>query len=81
MSANTSFSKHMTVNHGVQLYKDNKEMERDHVNHETIVHNNIASSQVSRRKKIRVCGDDMLARKNKVRERLLKKLAERKAKK
>ena len=81
MSANTPFSKHMTVGDGVQLYKDVKEMQRDQVSQDTIVHNNIAASQVSKRKKIRVCSDDMLARKLKVRERLLEKLAKRKAKK
>ncbi len=81
MSANTSFSKHLSVDIGVRLYNNTEEMQKDQIPQETVVHNHIASTQVSRRKKMRVCGDDMLSRKNKVRQRLLKKLKERKAKK
>ena len=60
---------------GAKLYRDIKDMENDQVNHETRTHNYVASMICSRRNKCRIVPNDANERKNKVKERLLQKIA------
>ena len=80
MSRITIDSKCFKTPHGVKVYKTEAERVEQCVPTSTVAHNNVAAMQCSRRKKIRVQNDDMLDRKNKVRARLLKRLAEKKLK-
>ena len=81
MTANQAFSKHAKVGGNTRLYKNENEMLNDKISHETRVHNMVAAASCSRRNPIKFVGDDALYRKNKVRERLMKKLKQKKAKK
>ena len=81
MAANNVFGKHVKVANKTKVYTSVADMCKDHVSASTINHNRICAQQRSRRNKLIIQNDDMKDRKNKVRERLLKKLAERKAKK
>ena len=81
MTANQAFSKHAKLGGNTKIYKNENEMLNDKISHETRVHNMVAAARCSRRNKIKIVGDDALNRKNKVRERLMKKLKQKKAKK
>jgi hypothetical protein len=63
---------------GVQICKTVKEMIEKRVPQSSVTHNQIAAMECSRRKKIRVQNDAMLDRANAVRDRLRKKLANKK---
>ena len=78
---NVPLQKHVKGDKKTKVYTSWADMSKDHVSASTINHNHVCSQQRSRRKKLVIQNDDMKDRKNKVRERLLKKLAERKAKK
>ena len=80
MSQITMDSKCFKTPHGVKVYHTEAERVAQSVPQSTVSHNNVAAMQCSRRKKIIVQNDNMLDRKNRVRDRLLKKLAEKKAK-
>jgi len=62
-------------------YSTIAEMEWARLDASTIANNVAMASQVSRRKKIRTCGCDQHKRKKSVRDRLLKKLHAKEAKK
>ena len=81
MSQITMDSKCFKTPHGVKVYHTEAERVAQQVPNSTVAHNTVAAMQCSRRKKIRVQNDNQLDRKNKVRERLLKRLAEKKLKK
>ena len=81
MSRITMDSKNFKTPAGVKIYKTEQERIEQQVPNSTVAHNTVAAMQCSRRKKIRVQNDHMLDKKNKVRERLLKKLEKRKQKK
>ena len=57
------------------------QMEHAGLDTASIVNNTVTSDQASRRKKIRTCGSDHFNRKQSVRDRLRKKLADKKLKK
>ena len=76
----TLSSKCVNVPHNVQLYDTEKERVENQVPTSTVSHNAVCNALVSRRNKVLYTSDNMLDRKNKVRERLLKKLAKKKAK-
>ena len=80
MSQITMDSKCFKTPHGVKVYHTEAQRVEKRVPQSTVSHNNVAAMQCSRRKKIIVQNDNMLDRKNRVRDRLLKKLAEKKAK-
>ena len=61
----------------VTLYTTEKQRIEQQVPSSTQIQNAVANSQASRRNKIRLQNDDMLARKNKVRARLQKKTSEK----
>ena len=81
MSRITTGSKCFKTPAGVKIYETEKEREEQQVPNSTVAHNTVAAMQCSRRKKIIVQNDHMLDKKNKVRERLRKKLEKRKQKK
>ena len=81
MSQITMDSKCFKTPHGVTVYHTEAERVEQRVPSSTVGHNHVAAMQCSRRKKIVVQNDNMLTRKNKVRARLLKRLAEKKLKK
>ena len=64
----------------VTLYTTEKQRIEQQVPSSTQIQNAVANSQASRRNRIRLQNDDMLARKNKVRARLQKKLQRKKKK-
>ena len=78
---NVRFGKHVKVAKKTKVYTSVADMCKDQVSASTINHNRICEQQRSRRNKLTVKNDDMKDRKNKVRERLLKKLAAKKAQK
>ena len=80
MSSITIDSKCFKTPHGVKVYKTEAERVAQRVPNSTVAHNTVAAMQCSRRKKIMVQNDHMLERKNRVRARLLKRLAEKKRK-
>ena len=65
---------------GVQIVGSESARQAQQVPSSTVAHNAIATSQCSRRKKITIQNCNQLDRKNRVRARLLKKLAEKKTK-
>jgi hypothetical protein len=75
-------SKHIRDNtkDGV-IYTNLSGMVSDNTPVATQIHNHIAHQHVSKRKKLRITDCDQRNRRDKTKERLLKKLAERKAKK
>ena len=77
---NVPLEKHVKGDKKTKVYTSVADMRKDQVSDTTINHNLLCAAQRSRRKKLVIQNDDMKDRKNKVRERLLKKLAERKAK-
>ena len=81
MSHITMDSKCFKTPHGVKVYITEAERIKNQVPNSTVAHNTVAAMQCSRRKKIIVQNDNQLDRKNKVRERLLKRLADKKLKK
>ena len=81
MSQITLSSKCVQTPHGVKVYRSEEDRISNQVPSSTAAHNSICARECSKRKKIRHQNDNMLDRKNKVRERLLKKLAEKKLKK
>ncbi|HIB42794.1 MAG TPA: hypothetical protein EYO37_02265 [Nitrospina sp.] len=81
MSQITLSSKCVQTPHGVQVYRSEEDRIKSQVPSSTAAHNAICSRECSRRKKIRHQNDNQLDRKNKVRERLLKRLADKKLKK
>ena len=80
MSRITIDSKCFKTPHGVKVYHTEAERVEQRVPTSTVAHNNVAAMQCSKRKKITVQNCNMLDRKNKVRARLLKRLAEKKLK-
>ena len=80
MSSITLASKCVKTPHKVQLYHNEKERLEARIPASTVQHNHVATMVVSRRNKITHVTDNMLDRKNIVRDRLLKKLAAKKAK-
>jgi len=80
MSQITLSSKCVQTPHGVKLYHSEEERINNRVSSSTAGHNAICARECSKRKKIRHQNDNMLDRKNEVRARLLKKLAEKKLK-
>ena len=74
-------SKCVNVPENVQLYNNEKERTKAQVPTSTATHNAICNSLVSRRNKLRYQTDDMLDRKNKVRQRLREKLKKKLQKK
>ena len=76
----TLSSKCVNVPYDVKIYDTEKERVKNQVPVSTVSHNAVCNALVSRRNKVRFAVDNMLDRKNKVRERLLKKLAKKKAK-
>ena len=78
---NVPLEKHVKGDKKTKVYTSIEDMRKDQVSDTTINHNQVCAQQRSRRKKLVVQNDNMKDRKNRVRERLLKKLAERKAKK
>ena len=81
MSRITTGSKCFKTPAGVKIYETEKARVEQQVPNSTVAHNIVAAMQCSRRKKIIVQNDHMLNKKNKVRERLRKKLEKRKQKK
>ena len=81
MSRITIDSKCFKTPADVKIYETEKDRVEQQVPSSTVAHNTVAAMQCSRRKKIIVQNDHMLDKKNKVRERLQKKLQERKQKK
>ena len=65
----------------VKLYRTEAERVQNQIPTSTVAHNNVCARLCSRRRKITVQTDNMLDRKNKVRARLQKRLAEKKLKK
>ena len=61
----------------VHLYTSETERVEQQVPNSTFIQNAVANSMASRRNKIRLQNDDMLTRKNKVRDRLREKLKKR----
>ena len=78
MSRITMDSKCFKHPNGVKICKTVKEMIEKRVPQSSVTHNQIAAMECSRRKKIRVQNDAMLDRANAVRDRLRKKLANKK---
>ena len=76
----TLSSKCVNVPHNVRIYDNEKDRVTNQVPTSTVSHNAACNAVVSRRNKVRFATDNMLERKNKVRERLLKKLAAKKNK-
>ena len=74
----TLSSKCVNVPHNVRIYDTEQERVKNQVPVSTVTHNAVCNTLVSRRNKVRFEQDNMLDRKNKVRERLLKKLAAKK---
>ena len=74
----TLSSKCVNVPYNVKIYDTEQERVKNQVPHSTVSHNAVCNALVSRRNKVRYTTDDMLERKLKVRERLLKKLAAKK---
>ena len=81
MSRTTTSSKCYKTPAGVKIYETEKQMVEQQVPTSTVQHNQIVAKLCSRRKKCTVQNDHMLDKKNKVRERLRKKLEKRKQKK
>jgi len=81
MSRITVDSKCFKTPADVLIYETEKQRVENQVPSSTVAHNTAAALQCSRRKKITVQNDHMLDKKNTVRERLRKKLQERKQKK
>ena len=81
MSQITMDSKCFKTPHGVAVYRTEAERVEKRVPQSTVSHNAVAAMQCSRRKKNIVQNDNQLTRKNKVRARLQKRLAEKKLKK
>jgi hypothetical protein len=77
----TLTSKCVNVPYNVRIYDTEQQRVKDQVPVSTVTHNAVCNTVVSRRNKVRFEQDNMLDRKNKVRERLLKKLAAKAAKK
>jgi len=75
-----SSEKNIRYSKGVDVMLSQKEMERRGVSNSTQIHNAIANKNCSRRKKLRICSDDMQNRMETTRERLRKKLAAKKKK-
>ena len=74
----TLTSKCVNVPYNVRIYDTEQQRVKDQVPVSTVTHNAVCNTVVSRRNKVRFEQDNMLDRKNKVRERLLKKLAAKK---
>jgi hypothetical protein len=68
----------VNVPHNLRLYTNEQERVANRVPSSTATHNAVCALSVSRRKKVRFTADNQLDRKNKVRERLLKKIAAKK---
>jgi hypothetical protein len=78
MSRITMDSKCFKHPNGVKIHKTEKERIENRVPQSSVTHNQIAARECSRRKKITVQDDNMLDRANLVRNRLRKKLANKK---
>ena len=74
-------SKCVNVPENVRLYHNEKERTKAQVPQSTSTHNAVCNSLASRRNKLRYVTDDMLDRKNKVRQRLQEKLKKKLQKK
>ena len=77
---NTNSSKHIWYTNGVTVLHTIEQMQKKGVSHSTQTHNQVAHSQCSRRKKLRITQDDMQNRKENAVARLRKKLEKRKQK-
>ena len=71
------YSRNVSLPQGVKIYATNEERVADQVPTSTFSNNMCAAKNCSRRKKIRICEDNQLKRKNDVRARLQAKLKAR----
>ena len=78
---NPNTNKHVKCDPKIKQYHTKAEMEEDQVSQAVQTHNTIAAQNISRRKPIRIQNNTHNERMNKVRQRLLKKLAKKKAQK